>query len=192
MLLFDKIIMLADTGEGLAVVEPKDTLCINVRGTKFVVLRKNLLKHHPESLLAQLAQDSQNDEHSEQDTLSEIFFDRNPALVHCVLDSYITGEMHIPENSCSEAVKGELAFWKLEPEILAPCCWNRLCRAEESKLMLEKVEKEWGEMLDVSYPTPEERSSWKKQERIRWKVWLFMNEPHSSTPAKVRLQCLLL
>ena len=157
----------------------RELITLNVRGTKFMVQRYNLLRRFEGSLLNTIAKAQQKADNSETEqrhqndttiheeinlsddtngtTLNgssensnnvppfkkkviisplcadtndplELYFDRNPSLVNSILDSYISGEMHIPDNMCSEALKNELSFWKLEPEILAPCCWNKLSR----------------------------------------------------------------
>ena len=168
---------------------PRPALCrchrlsvmrLNLRGVRFVIPRQNLRRKSTSRLSLLTKSDPSYDT-----CYGEYCFDRNPAVFNSVLDYYAYGEMHLPANICIQAFRKELLFWQLEPELLAPCCWSKYRKAEEEEKTLVRVQKEWGS-LSYQDPTVDELEG-NSQGKIptMQRIWLFMNEPHTSQGAKV-------
>ncbi|CAB3397969.1 unnamed protein product [Caenorhabditis bovis] len=60
----------------------------------------------------------------------EYYLERNTKLVDHVMDFFVTGSLHKPQNVCLERFKEELEFWKIGPDQLSACCQlpNENCR----------------------------------------------------------------
>ena len=156
----------------------RETLRFNIRGTRFLVSRATLEQVHvlPSRLTSLDAENEYWDK-----CLNEFYFDRNPHIFGSIVDYYANGEMHLPENMCVFAVKKELEFWDLDADVLASCCWNRYCKAEEDQRMLHSVVSEWSSTdTDLDLDTYNA-----KHAPLKKRLWLFMNEPHTSLGAKV-------
>lgn len=152
-----------------------DNIRVNLRGVTFVLHKMSLCSRSPASKLANLTKiDDSYDACS-----GEYYFDRNPTVFNSVLDYYSSGEMHLASNICIQAFRKELDFWKLEPELLAACCWSKYRKAEEEEKTLARVQDEWG----VFNADPGSQFTQKMGTLL--KIWVFMNEPQSSSAAKV-------
>ena len=55
----------------------------------------------------------------------DYFFDRDPAVFHCVLNFFRTGELHLSTVTCGPVVKSELEFWGVDELDIEECCWSR-------------------------------------------------------------------
>ncbi|KAH0630887.1 hypothetical protein JD844_004215 [Phrynosoma platyrhinos] len=116
--------------------------------------------------------------------LKEFFFDRNANLFEEVLNYYRTKHLHCPEEVCKSVLEEELAFWGIQEAVLAPCCWQKVKKAEmqeeEHKVWDEEEEEE--ETQALFNQTEGRRRSWK----ARWqpKIWALFEKPHSSLSAK--------
>ena len=100
-------------------VSVDDVMPLSIRGVEFLV-NIHRLQEHPGSTLHQLAR-SWDIRRQRQDT-RPVYIDRNPIVFHCILDYYITGELHLPDAMCSGQVKEELDYWGIGAENIAPCC----------------------------------------------------------------------
>ncbi|KAK3091117.1 hypothetical protein FSP39_017237 [Pinctada imbricata] len=99
---------------------------LNLRGTVFYT-NSVKFKAFPDSRLAKLTS-STTPYHANKD---EIYFDRNPALFHYILDIYDKGTLHLPSNVCSSMIKGELDYWQLRKDIVAKCCLKYLYQDDD-------------------------------------------------------------
>ena len=100
-----------------------ENVTLNVGGKVFVVL-KSTLNRYPDSRLAKLNEQSDS-------FCAEIgghFFDRNPVVFESILETYRTGELHVPRDICGSLMKRELEFWEISPACLSPCCWKTFYR----------------------------------------------------------------
>ena len=52
----------------------------------------------------------------------EYYMERNSRVADHVLDYFVTGLLHKPNDVCVERFKEELDFWRLENNQIAPCC----------------------------------------------------------------------
>lgn len=156
-----------------------DYMFVNLRGVRFAVFRSHL-NRRPKSRLALLTKSDANYSHCDD----EFYFDRNPSLFNSVLDFYSQGEMHLPTNVCIQAFRRELEYWKLEAELLAPCCWSKYRKAEEEERTLARIQKEWGSFGARIYTDFDEQGN---KVPTMQRIWIFLNEPQTSFAAKVSI-----
>lgn len=97
-----------------------DLMTLNLRGKQFEVNIRSLEKY-PESLLYSLGE-----RWREGDNKKALFVNQNPGILHCILDYYAVGELHLPEGLCGQHVRRELAFWGVGLEAVAPCCLGKI------------------------------------------------------------------
>ncbi|CAH1801355.1 unnamed protein product [Owenia fusiformis] len=158
----------------------KEKVAINVGGKLFETYR-DTLKKIPDTRLASL---NQMDEGYESEK-GIYFFDRNPELFPSILDYYRTGELHFPPNQCGRVVKNELEYWGIDDNLISRCCWRRYQEYKEEIEKMDIIEKafNWSSGME-----PDEDNSsvtitpwW----TIRHKIWVFLEDPNSSTTAKL-------
>ena len=106
---------------------------MNLRGVYFEVNIAGLER----SQYSRLSRLSLGEEKVPLDGRGCYFYDRNPAIFHCILDFYSTGTLDIPEQYSCNVVKEELEFWELEPTFLSEKC---LIRYEEERAFLKCVD----------------------------------------------------
>ena len=75
-----------------------DLIVLNVGGKVFCTSLESL-NRLPETKLGRLSKSGM------LQCSKEIFFDRNPKVMHGVLDLYRTGELHLPSNLCSNLIR---------------------------------------------------------------------------------------
>ena len=51
---------------------------------------------------------------------------RDPNVLHCVLDYYNSGQLHLPDG-CASLLKQELDFWGISSTTVCPCCAGKIC-----------------------------------------------------------------
>uniref|UniRef100_A0A8R1HN93 BTB_2 domain-containing protein n=1 Tax=Caenorhabditis japonica TaxID=281687 RepID=A0A8R1HN93_CAEJA len=52
----------------------------------------------------------------------EYYLERNTKLTDHVMDFFVTGSLHKPQNVCVERFKEELEYWKIKSDQLSTCC----------------------------------------------------------------------
>ncbi|EGT55199.1 hypothetical protein CAEBREN_02056 [Caenorhabditis brenneri] len=52
----------------------------------------------------------------------EYYLERNTKLTDHVMDFFVTGSLHKPQNVCVERFKEELEYWKIKSDQLSSCC----------------------------------------------------------------------
>ena len=120
-------------------------------------------------------------------------YNRNTTLFEAILDMYLIGELHIPARACWKAFERELEFWEVEPERLSPCCWDQYQRDKEHERTLTYIREQWAVS---TCPCPPRNGDNKKDSvavklhRVKHATWVFLEEPCSSTGAKVSV-CVL-
>jgi hypothetical protein len=155
-------------------------IVINVGGTKFSVCN-GTIGTVPGTRLAKLNSRSQEYDHKN----NEYFYDRNPELFPCILDYYRTGEMHIPRFICAKRLSAELKFWGLNGSCLSHCCRKFYYDSLDEIFEYEDLQKMFERTPDKLHSQSVESESNFGDDNIRYKIWTFLNNPLSSTPAKV-------
>ena len=172
--------------------ETDNIVNINMRGTVFRTY-SDKFRIFPNSKLATLSKsDSNYEERSNQ-----FFFDRNPSLFHFILDIYDDGELHIPKYLCSKVMVKELQFWNLDKDLIGDCCINTYYNDRGSTSIYAHIKG----LAKENYIIPCQRASNRVQEgaltaetkainnnksEIRQHIWKMIQDPMSSTPAKVK------
>lgn len=151
-----------------------DTVRINVGGTMFTT-RLSTVQKYPDTLLGSISFES--DCYSKDD--KSFYFDRNPELFNTILDYYRNGCLHLPNHLCGWLWKTELEFWKIPLTDISECCHKTISsynkRVDVSK-MLKAV---FSPLNHSEYASPSGIG------KLRHRLWLFLDEPESSTWAKV-------
>ena len=111
----------------------------------------------------------------------EFFFDRNPRVFSAILNLYRTGEFHFPSDVCSAEVRRELDFWGIEETFISPCCTKAYFAYEAQQEVMEEISDVFSRNGESGPEDEEDMSAW------RYKIWVFLNDTHSSTAAKVRI-----
>ena len=141
-------------------------IIVNVRGSRFIIPASDL-KKHPQGFLASL---EVTDKHFDRKA-GEFVFNRNPYNFQSILDFYVRGTLHFPGQLCHEVIKEELKFWRLPPEVLAPCCLDAYQQAIEDDNFMEDLQ-DAGQDLD-------------KGDSFSLRCWRFLEYPRSSKGALV-------
>ena len=105
---------------GLIEIDDPDYMRVSVRGVEYSVCITGLAKH-PGTRLYNMGQ-LWKLKASAGCKRKVFYLNRNPMLFHCILDYHTSGELHLPDGLCPSKLKGELAFWGIGPETIAPCC----------------------------------------------------------------------
>ncbi|XP_013083955.1 potassium voltage-gated channel protein Shaw-like isoform X2 [Biomphalaria glabrata] len=113
----------------------------------------------------------------------DYFFDRDPAIFHCVLNYFRTGELHLPTSVCGPVVRSELEFWGVDEVDIEECCWSRYATWATTLQDLRKLEEDRKNNLQLGeYPEKDNSSCFRE---VRRKAWRFFAQPSSSLPAKI-------
>ena len=142
-----------------------DVVKLNIGGIMFQCYRKTF-NTFPDSRLARL----------DRENKAELFYDRDPSLFACILDSYRKGKIHMSKDICGTTFLQELEFWELSPKHVAPCCWKTLYSSEED---VDTMNQLLQYKLTKSPPV--------YSNGLRQKLWRFLDQPHSSRMALVSL-----
>ena len=110
----------------------------------------------------------------------EYFFDRNPTCFEAIVNYFRTGQLHYPNNVCGPVFECELKFWGVEEEQMQTCCWEGYTANRDKDAKLKGFK---GPDLQDSECENNECNS--KSHRYRMKVWKFIDDAYSSTPARV-------
>ena len=98
-----------------------DRMPISLRGFEYRVVIGRL-SSDPDTTLYKLAKKWAKIKTREGSRTGVFHIDRNPAIFHCVLDYYSTGQLHLPDGVCGYQLRRDIAFWGLKPHVIAPCC----------------------------------------------------------------------
>ncbi|XP_063397593.1 potassium voltage-gated channel subfamily C member 3-like [Mytilus trossulus] len=147
---------------------------INVGGTLFHT-KLSTLQRFPETLLGSITTTSEfyNGENK------YFYFDRNPELFNTILDYYRNGVIHLPTHLCGWLWKSELEFWRIPLTNISECCFQTYIKYEEKEATAAKLREIFAKkplaMTHLLTPI----------NKIRQKVWMLIDEPTSSTYARV-------
>lgn len=172
----------------------RDRLSINVGGVKHETYRSTL-KNIPDTRLSWLSDAPTGS--ADYDAISgEYFFDRHPSVFANVLNYYRTGKLHCPLDVCGPLFEEELGFWGIDDQQVESCCWLTYRQHRDAQATLaafEGVEFE-NEFHDDEEPdmerygfnlSTENEPDSRCFEKYQPRIWTLMEEPHSSTLAKV-------
>ncbi|XP_046559712.1 potassium voltage-gated channel protein egl-36-like [Haliotis rubra] len=163
--------------KGSAVSIPMmNVITINVGGTLFQTSLATL-NQVPDTLLSNESLLSQNFQPDKQ----IYFFDRDPQMFHYILNYYRTGELHLPPGACSSSIKKELHFWCIPETHVSECCWKVLYKVQNDMAVLAKLNQVFHD--EVSDFCMSKKMA--GQSRVRHAVWMFLEYPGSSLPAKL-------
>lgn len=153
----------------------EEVISINVGGTQFLTTWGTLRKH-PETLLGSLSTSSKYYNHEKK----YFFFDRNPDNFNTILDYYRNGEIHLPTQVCGWIWKQEFLFWGIPEKDIAECCFSTFIKYDNDKKVVDYI-------TNDSYCSKENMSQSKSPySRFRERLWLFLEDPTSSSAARVR------
>ncbi|CAC5365477.1 KCNC1 [Mytilus coruscus] len=147
-------------------------MTLNVGGTTFLT-SMSTLKKYPETRLGRLTTSSQEyvvDKHL-------YFFDRSPDLFGRILDFYRNDEIHLPANCCSQLIQKELDYWEIPYSDIPECCRSAILKKGTDLKTVQKLK------ISTEIPSAFDGNN-KCANGIQRKIWLFVDEPLSSTPAK--------
>ena len=171
------------------------TVEFDISGTIFKI-KRSTLKQINGSYLSNLDDDKQ-----------KYFFDKDPVLFRHILNAHREGIIHVPRDVCPLLFKKEILFWNLPLTLVAPCCWKYFYEAETDKetykVLLQngnninfqnKIDQTQACIKQAIFP--EENQGEKEEVRrnrnddetlqtTAFKIWLLLDEPGSSTAAKV-------
>ncbi|CAH1801825.1 unnamed protein product [Owenia fusiformis] len=158
------------------------TMVLNIGGSLHEVTRSTLLRF-PKTKLARLDESSPHFRAHKGD----YYFDRSPEMFSSILNYYRTGALHLPNRLCGLAFQEELDFWGIEEQDIASCCWGSFKESHCVKSALEGFEKCFNNALESEEGTADKGVERRQKcaSGMRQKVWLVMNDPTSSTAAKV-------
>ncbi|CAG2187066.1 unnamed protein product [Mytilus edulis] len=94
-------------------------------------------------------------------------------------DFYRNNEVHIPSGICGSLVEKELEFWKIPFEGIAECCRSRFLNSENELETIKEIKHAFAMHNTTELNVAETKQSWFNR------IWLFLEEPLTSTPAKV-------
>ncbi|KAL5016843.1 hypothetical protein ScPMuIL_006432 [Solemya velum] len=144
---------------------------INVGGTVFLT-QSETLKTYPDTKLAKL-----NTKMAEYDvTDNTYYFDRDPQCFAVILNMYRLGELHFPKHVCAISMRKELEFWGVPQTHMSRCCWKTFYAVDEDMDILDTLAIASGR--NDYYLNKGSRS-------CRERMWLFLDDPSSSTAAKI-------
>ena len=167
----------------------KNRITINVGGFRHEI-HLNTLLNIPNTRLSWVVE-----HHSAFDSEGrEFFFDRHPGAFAHILNYFRTGKLHCPTDMCGPMFEEELAFWGIDEKQMEPCCWAKYTQHREAEENLKAFvgpgfESEARDDDDLKRSTSslltglDKESCWQK---LRPKVWSYLDKPHSSKLAKVR------
>ncbi|CAO1398932.1 unnamed protein product [Diamesa serratosioi] len=170
-------------------MDGENRILLNVGGIRYETY-KATLKKIPATRLSRLTEALANYD----PILNEYFFDRHPGVFAQVLNYYRTGKLHYPTDVCGPLFEEELEFWGLDSNQVEPCCWSTysIHRDTQSTLaVLDKLELDDEQLSQESiarlfgYETLSLNNELTCWQRTKPKIWALMDEPSSSTGAKI-------
>lgn len=147
----------------------------NIRGVRYEVDKMCLKRAPKASKFANLDEEIANYDQVKK----EYYFNRDPYIFNSFINFLVNGELHFRTCVCIDELEREMSFWGIGDYLLQHCCWERAQNAKVRERAMVVVEKEWfGMVLDYENKKPNEVP-------FRDKLWLFLEEPASSTGAQV-------
>ena len=144
------------------------------------------LRNIPDSPLALILKDNCKEQLDYDEERNELFFDRHPGVFSQVLDYFQTGKLHHPQGICGPMFEEELKFWGIEEQQMETCCWHTytLHRVTQDHLKVFKTQEE-EENQNARNDIELGQSENIPRNSTKYRVWLLLDQPSSSTAAKV-------
>lgn len=163
--------------EGEIYDNPEDIITLNIGGvrheTRIQTLRKYTRKTTRLSEVADIA---------EKTGKREFYFDRQPDFFPYILNFYRQGKLHLPLNLCGMILRDELKYWMIDDKDIEQCCWVHYIKYEETHEMLDMFDRD---EKHNRLATKRIKADASRFERIRPKLWRFLQDPYSSRGATV-------
>lgn len=169
----------------------RDRVIINVGGKLFEPYISTL-KNIPDIPLARILDNRTKLDYDPE--TGEYFFDRHPGVFAQVLNYLQTGKLHCPRNICGPLFEQELAYWGLDEQQMESCCWPNYTKHRDAQENLQaldfrpKYENDMDEPRRPFFNDPS-LSWWQRNQPI---VWEILDDPYSSSTAKVDFRLCLL
>ncbi|XP_046375574.1 potassium voltage-gated channel subfamily C member 1-like [Haliotis rufescens] len=166
---------------------------INVGGIRYETY-KTTLKSIPDTRLSWLTETTaQNPDYDKAS--GEYFFDRHPGVFNMILNYYRTGRLHAPTDVCGPLFEEELAFWGIDEKQIEPCCWSNYRAHRDAQETLAEFDDGVGDDGEMDVEDEDEIAKRfgiveKKIDKPFWerwqpRIWSLLEDPKSSTGAKV-------
>lgn len=159
---------------------PEDIITLNIGGvrheTRIQTLRKLTRKTTRLSEVADIA---------EKTGKREFYFDRQPDIFPYILNFYRQGKLHLPLNLCGMILRDELKYWMIDDKDIEQCCWVHYIKYEETHEMLDMFDRD---EKHNRLATKRIKADASRFERIRPKLWRFLQDPYSSRGATVSVK----
>ncbi|GFR80482.1 potassium voltage-gated channel protein Shaw [Elysia marginata] len=114
----------------------------------------------------------------------EFYVERHaPSFVH-ILDFFQHGELHLPPDVCPHVFRRELSHWGVEPTLMADCCQRKYLSFLDDQETLRHFNSSFIGSInhDGTSNSGKPPSTWSQ---LRMRVWSILDDPTSSTWAKV-------
>ncbi|VDK70937.1 unnamed protein product [Onchocerca ochengi] len=153
-------------------------LLLNIGGSHFRIRYSTIQYRCPTSLLADFCRET----HAERvescngylsDT-REYFFERSGKLFEPIYDFLTIGHFHRMGDICVERLFKELDFWRIKKDFFAPCCMMMMIAENTESPTVENDSLSYGDEFDGVCC-----------DQRRRKLWLLMEDPSTSTSAKI-------
>ena len=166
----------------------RDRVVINVGGKKFEPYVSTLM-NIPGLPLAKILDNRSKLDYDPE--IGEYFFDRHPAVFAQVLNYLQTGKLHCPRNICGPLFEQELAYWGLDEQQMESCCWPNYTKHRDAQENLQALDFRPKYENETSadghrFCNDPSVSWWRRNQPI---VWEILDDPYSSSTAKVHIQC---
>ncbi|CAG2236645.1 unnamed protein product [Mytilus edulis] len=156
-----------------------DYVVLNVSGTIFRLHKKTFCRlpsHCFENCV------SNQQKMDEKDSCEEYYLERHAESFTAIVWFYTNGELHMPSSVCPSVFCRELKFWQIDDRKMSRCCYMKYVSFFEDQALLKTFELEEtkaGRSGNILRPS---NSKW---EYTRRKVWRVLDDPMSSTLAKI-------
>ncbi|XP_070206504.1 potassium voltage-gated channel protein Shaw-like [Littorina saxatilis] len=159
---------------------------INVNGRVFDLSRSTCIRIPVLQGMLTRGSKTSLEERKKGDTDSpsdEVYFERNPSVFAAVVDYVQNNELHVPTKVCPKLFARDLNFWGFDIDEVEPCCFSGVVHFlwEQEKL---------GKFHDFlrSTGSPQKQPNGRRMskfESIRSMVWMVLDEPFTSIPARI-------
>ncbi|XP_074641424.1 potassium voltage-gated channel protein Shaw-like [Tubulanus polymorphus] len=160
---------------------PKDIIHLNIGGRSFTTCFSTL-RTISNTRLSELRRDDQNYDLA----TNTFYFDRSAVYFEVILDSYRTGELHVPACACVERFELELKYWAIPMRFMPACCRRKFIENDSFRETVKDLQTE----LHVDFQDEENRmenlTPFKKFLR---RAWLTLEYPDYSPLAKIYAIC---
>ncbi|XP_060073748.1 potassium voltage-gated channel protein egl-36-like [Ylistrum balloti] len=151
-----------------------DPVVINISGTVYHLKRGTFRRLPPSCLEKAIKIDSGVHE--------EYYIEGHAQCFSAILWYFTHGELHMPTSVCPAVFSRELQFWKIDPKRLSRCCNMRFISFFSDQALLKSMEEVETKNALIDKGIHLSNTKW---ERFRKKVWDILDDPTSSTTAKV-------